>query len=487
MKKRSAITFIHSLFRSGSTYFFEAIRKGSPNHACYQEALHEIVLANEDNPQALILDRNNADDKIFRHPPISSPYYSELVRAWPAWRGHLDRDHIFKHYFRTWGQSCGHEYWLKIASSSHKPAVFEETRTTGKIGAIKSHLRECFCVYLLRNPWDQWFSYKCHPYFDATILAIINSEARPTACHYLAQLLGVEQPEGLDVFEEISFYQDHPLPPAESYKAFYLVWTLSLLEALEHADLIVQMDRLNVSSNYRAEVCRSLQEQGIELDLGDFCLGFSIYTDSDLAFFEPLEAEVLRILKAGGWSDLDLSQIRRLQEQIVNLAGSNASVYSDYDCQAPLMARSLAIVRDLYLNSATKANMTSAEMLPSTKSPLALQSNTFQSEKERLEEELTGIRLENERLETKLRDACVESEALMFQLHQLKEELEHYYLDNQRKDEKLRWLRGQRDLLLRMLRLQGEIQQRFIALNRRIALPSLRRLLMPWWYLLQRS
>jgi chromosome segregation ATPase len=108
-------------------------------------------------------------------------------------------------------------------------------------------------------------------------------------------------------------------------------------------------------------------------------------------------------------------------------------------------------------------------------------------EKEGLERELGEVRGEKEGLERELVDVREESELLLLQLHQVQEELEHYFLENQRKDEKLHWLRGQRQLLLRMLRLQGHVQQRFLALDGRIALPSLRRQLMPWWQRLQRS
>ena len=108
-------------------------------------------------------------------------------------------------------------------------------------------------------------------------------------------------------------------------------------------------------------------------------------------------------------------------------------------------------------------------------------------EKEGLQKELADMRGEKEGLERELIDAREESELLLLQLHQVQEELEYYFLENQRKEEKLHWLRGQRELLLRMLRLHGRFQQRFLALDGRIALPSLHRQLMPWWHRLLRS
>ncbi|MFM7360951.1 MAG: hypothetical protein ACKO25_03855, partial [Cyanobium sp.] len=115
-------------------------------------------------------------------------------------------------------------------------------------------------------------------------------------------------------------------------------------------------------------------------------------------------------------------------------------------------------------------------------------------EKEGLERELGEVRGEKEGLERELLDAREEEELLLLQLHQVQEELQYYFLDNQRilkdsqlKDEKLAWLRSQRVVLLLMLRLQARLQERFVALDGRIALPSLRRQLMPWWQRLQRS
>ena len=111
----------------------------------------------------------------------------------------------------------------------------------------------------------------------------------------------------------------------------------------------------------------------------------------------------------------------------------------------------------------------------------------WQAEELSLRENLVDVRGEKEGLERELIDAREESELLLLQLHQVQEELEYYFLENQRKEEKLHWLRGQRELLLRMLRLHGRFKQRFLALDGRIALPSLRRQLMPWWQHLQRS
>ena len=112
----------------------------------------------------------------------------------------------------------------------------------------------------------------------------------------------------------------------------------------------------------------------------------------------------------------------------------------------------------------------------------------WEVEESSIRESLADFRGEKEGLEGELIDAREESELLLLQLHQVQEELEHYFLQSRdlleecrRKDEKLNWLRGQRESLLRMLSQQGRLQQRFITLDARTALPSILRRVIPWW------
>ena len=84
-----------------------------------------------------------------------------------------------------------------------------------------------------------------------------------------------------------------------------------------------------------------------------------------------------------------------------------------------------------------------------------------------------------------LAEARETAELLSRQLLQVQEELAYYFRENQalrqgnkRKDEKLDWLRAQRESLLRMLGQQARLQQRFITLAARTAF-ALRGLLRP--------
>jgi len=97
---------------------------------------------------------------------------------------------------------------------------------------------------------------------------------------------------------------------------------------------------------------------------------------------------------------------------------------------------------------------------------------------EGLERMLVDLRGKNEGLEGELSDAREESQLLLLQLHQVQEELELYFSKSQclhkdsvRKDERLAWLRGQRELLMGVIGRQARLQQSLIATASRLALP----------------
>ena len=102
----------------------------------------------------------------------------------------------------------------------------------------------------------------------------------------------------------------------------------------------------------------------------------------------------------------------------------------------------------------------------------------LRTEKNRLENALAEVRAVKDGVEGELTDVRERSELLSLQLLQVQEELGYYFRENQvlrqegqRKDEKLDWLNAQRESLLRMLGQQARLQQRFITLNARTALP----------------
>ncbi len=72
--------YIHSLFRSGSTYIFNTFRNAQENYYCYQEPLHEFLLmAKEDHNN--ILEADSATATSLRHVKLKKPYFYEFFQS----------------------------------------------------------------------------------------------------------------------------------------------------------------------------------------------------------------------------------------------------------------------------------------------------------------------------------------------------------------------------------------------------------------------
>ncbi|MGQ9797531.1 MAG: hypothetical protein ACUVR9_14345, partial [Desulfosoma sp.] len=151
--------FIHSLFHSGSTYLSHVFRRSPCGYWCYQEPLHEAVYFAKNDPTILLRGFGEEDLNLYRHPRLDKPYFQELLDVWPAWKDTLDQSAIYDAYFPAPGQDFGIGYWQALVNAAQGRPVFQECRTSGRIGAIKARLGG-YHIYLWRNPWDQWWSYE---------------------------------------------------------------------------------------------------------------------------------------------------------------------------------------------------------------------------------------------------------------------------------------------------------------------------------------
>jgi hypothetical protein len=69
--------FIHSLFRSGSTWLFDRFRNSSEGYWCYQEPYHETLINLKIQPEVLMSIHQETASSL-RHPQINRPYFQEF-------------------------------------------------------------------------------------------------------------------------------------------------------------------------------------------------------------------------------------------------------------------------------------------------------------------------------------------------------------------------------------------------------------------------
>ncbi|MGQ9500424.1 MAG: hypothetical protein ACUVQ6_08865, partial [Dissulfurimicrobium sp.] len=318
--------FIHSLWRSGSTYIFNVFRRSQGGYWCYQEPLHETALLAKDNPSSL-LQHPRETIKLLRHPPIDTPYFHELYEVASESLAHLTKHAIYDAYFETESEDGqnGISYFRALIEAAKGIPVIQECRTSARISLIKNKLGGVH-IYLWRNPWDQWWSYKVADYFDVVNQLIINSQTHPHEIAYLRKEIDFREFHDDNIMHEFEWFSKLRLSPEHSYLVFYTLWCLALKSGIQNADVILNIDRLSDSLEYRSQFKQHLTELSVTgLDFSDCHVPQAIYNETDTAFFLPIEDKVYGILLLNGWSITEVDKIKTLRLEYEPLCRKTAA------------------------------------------------------------------------------------------------------------------------------------------------------------------
>ena len=313
----AAPIFIHSLWRAGSTYMFHAFRRSAAGYWAYQEPVHEAVLQAGPHLEKLAdVTSGHPQVMAMRHPRLDKPYFDELIQVSDAWRGRLLKRIIYDDYFGTADVAPLAHYLQALIDAARGRAVFQECRGANRIGVIKGALGGVH-LYLWRNPWDQWWSFKVNDYFDAVCLMILGATPAPPEILLLRQEIGYVEFHRETIGEEFTHFQQRPVASRDSYLVFYMLWCLAMLEARQHADLTISMDRLSESPGYRDQVGTRLAALGIEgVGFSDCMLPRAFYDKTDRAFFAAIEERAHALLLAAGHAPRTIATIARLRAEL---------------------------------------------------------------------------------------------------------------------------------------------------------------------------
>ena len=307
-KSKQSPIFIHSLWRSGSTYIFNVFRMSKAAYFCYQEPIHEIAYIWKDNPEKLL----QIDGDIvrpLRHPLLDRPYYYELFQTADSWRGVITKPIIYDQYFDSTCSEGLAAYISALIHSAKKRPVIQECRTSSRIGAIKEKFSGVH-IYLWRNPWDQWWSYKSTNYFDLTTQLILNSANCPAVILKLRSEIHFEEMHFDEINDEIAYFDRHRLSAEDSYLAFYVLWLISMHEANNSADIQICIDTLSENYEYQKDILQKLSTYGVVgIDFSDCIASFSIFSEQDRLFFQRIEDRAHGLLLSSGYSQKTLNAI----------------------------------------------------------------------------------------------------------------------------------------------------------------------------------
>jgi len=311
MSESKQAVFIHSLFRSGSTYVLNVFRRSAGGYWCYQEPLNEIVLLAKKQKEILLTEK---EDKILflRHPKLDKPYFFELHEVAENCLPYLTQKSLYYDYF---SQEIPRDFFSSLIKEARGKPLVQECRTSSRIEGIKSQIGG-YHIYLWRNPWDQWWSYKISDYFSAVNQMIINTPNVPKVIDKLRKEISFTPCPKDDLLFCVEWFKKHKLSPENSYLVFYVLWFLGLKHGKENADILLNIDELSNSGEYRKTINDELKNNKIDnLDFSDCSIPQALYTQFDVNFFSEIEDQARGLLLLSGVSSNEIDDVFELHNR----------------------------------------------------------------------------------------------------------------------------------------------------------------------------
>ncbi|HXY99693.1 MAG TPA: hypothetical protein VEI03_06805 [Stellaceae bacterium] len=318
--------FLHSGFRSGSTWFWHRFRETRGTHA-YYEPFHELLAS-------LTLDalpRFGPQRWASGHPGMDAPYFTEyrdLLRPEGGVRLYQTR-FAAEAYYETGPEEAQARYIRSLvdhAQDAGKVPVFGFCRSLGRVPWFRA-LGEGINIVTWRNPWDQWMSCRNQAavqqnwYFLFRFVLFASFGGRhPRFAPFFAGLDLPPAPEGITTAQLgalLAYFEAADF--ATLFSVFLRVYMLDMLIALDHADYVVDLDALSADAGHRRDVTAALRALTGLADLS--------FEDCSLPRCEPAN---------------EAAYAARLEAALAFLTGAGAAIAGEYPRALPLLERRLA-------------------------------------------------------------------------------------------------------------------------------------------------
>lgn len=260
--------FLHSGFRTGSTWFWHRFRQCAETYA-YYEPFHGSL--GDLRPPAPT-DGDAPHDPSLRHPQLDAPVWQEYYPLLNREGGvtHYDWRFAYQNYYDTGANEGQARYIRHLCTHAHargKLPVFGFCRSLARTPWFRRS-GQGINIVTWRNPWDQWASYHAQTqqhqnlYFEFRCFHIACvGRMSPVFGDFFAGLdLPTLWPWQTTAEHEISIMPAFDATAtADRFRIFLRVFMLDMLISLHNADLIVDLDRLTAAAAYRQEMGESLR------------------------------------------------------------------------------------------------------------------------------------------------------------------------------------------------------------------------------------
>ena len=285
------VVFIHSLFRSGSTYFYHALKRTGQAHV-YHEPFHEVI-GNLPSAWKDLAGRIGDFKKTYRHDFLKGSYFDEYAHLLPTIKKTFDASISFELFFldSQYDSPVLKTYIDSLISGSPLCPVLQCTRSIGRVEWLKSNYASKH-IFLLRNPWDQWYSYKVDNHISASPQLIYSQPRLPKVLEKIMEACEFTPLRGSDISSQLHYCSSHPVTPEADYFLFFGLWLYAFFVAKAECDLVIDMDCISREQSGREEAEKFLLEIGLKgIDLNDCKLHQSLYKQDELDFYKHIEGQ----------------------------------------------------------------------------------------------------------------------------------------------------------------------------------------------------
>lgn len=303
--------FIHSWFRSGSTYIWTKFRSVKGLY-CYYEPLHEKIARLDDRA----FENSPSVDmfKKLRHPSQENDYFFEYKNIEKLdFKSKISYDKYLLNEFDDELDLKQHlNCLIDHANSKKSRAVLSFCRSQLRVNWMR-HNFDAIHIASIRNPLDQWKSFNIDRYFIDKIFRITHSlhRAIPELFRPIRKLYDFLILIDDKVPSQIKSYPIQSFSHEDVFSAFLIIWVMSTWQSFGVSDYTIDIDDMSVNKKSQTRLSTYLNSLGLEISFDDCNIPRDNLLNSNQ---EKLESFLLAIVSE--WS-------KRTKDMIINQEHSN--------------------------------------------------------------------------------------------------------------------------------------------------------------------
>lgn len=266
--------FIHSWWRSSSTYVWLKLRQDA-SLQCFYEPLHEGISGL--NVNAILSGPEVSLGRMLRHPAAEKHNFFEYLEPVRSGTLRYTPDLAYERYLLRRDQADPGLFTyidglISVAAGNARRAVLCFCRSQMRSAWMKENFAGAH-IAQIRNPFDQWASFQVNPYFINSMmsLALLLRKSHPGAFAHIEGFERQARALSNSTGPRRSDPGLKPLSKRDVFRIYMVIWIASALQSISSSDFVLDVDLLSNDPDYQKLSARKFQSLGCTIDFSD-CL-----------------------------------------------------------------------------------------------------------------------------------------------------------------------------------------------------------------------